>query len=236
MRNESLRRGVSVLRVLARAGGPVTGAEVARRAGLAPATAARLLATLADETLAVRDPGGAWRLGPGVAELAGTEDGIAALAAAAKDVLRGLAEETGETAVLTRVSLPDLAEVLVQEDADRLLGATSWIGRAFDPRHSVAGWVVAGSLDPAEAAAIGGDEPDVRDAWLAHVAAARARGYAIDVDGLEPGLTSIAVLLPSSAHAVAVGIAGPSARLTPARAEELVPRIRSAAGELSSLI
>jgi DNA-binding IclR family transcriptional regulator len=234
VRNESLRRGLLVLRTLSRAAEPLTAAEVARRTGLASATAQRLLATLSDEAMAVRDDDGGWRPGPGVLDLAGVGGELAALVARAGDVLRALANETGETAVLTRVSLPDVTEVLVQEDSDHLLGTTPWVGRLFDLRRSVAGWVVAAQLGDAEVAALGGDDPDVRDRWIADVALARERGYALDVDRLEPGLTSLAVLLETSAGALAVGAAGPSTRLTPARARAIVPRLRDAATTLAS--
>ena len=81
------------------------------------------------------------------------------------------------------------AEVLVQEDADRLLGLTDWVGRPFDPRESVAGWIIAAELDGADVAALGGDDPDVRANWTPGVDESRNRGYAVDFDGLEAGLT-----------------------------------------------
>ncbi len=158
VRNESLRRGLLVLRALAGAGRPITAAELARQTGIPGPTVARLLVTLEDETMAVRDAGGGWRPGIGIAELAGADGGLATLVAGAGEVLRELANDTGESALLTRVRLPDVSEVLVQEDADRLLGATDWIGRKFDARRSVPGWIVAAGLDDDAVAALGGDD------------------------------------------------------------------------------
>jgi DNA-binding IclR family transcriptional regulator len=60
------------------------------------------------------------------------------------------------------------------------------------------------------------------------------RGYGLDVDGLEAGLTSVAVVVPG-ALSLTVGTSGPSARLTPARAVRLVPRLRKAARALATL-
>jgi DNA-binding IclR family transcriptional regulator len=235
VRNESLRRGLAVLRVLAREGQPITAAELARRTRIPGPTVARLLATLADEALAVRDESGGWRPGPGVAELAGSEAGVGALVAAAGDVLRTLADETGETCLLTRVRLPDQAEVLVQEDADNLLGVTSWLGRVFDPRESVAGWVAAVSLPPEEVTAMAGDDPVAANAWEQHVAETRTRGYALDVDGLEAGLTLVGVPVPATVSGIAIGVAGPSSRLTPRRVTRIVPRLEDAARRLAIL-
>ena len=235
VRNESLRRGLLVLRALAAAGAPITAAELARQTGIPGPTVARLLVTLEDETMAVRDAGGGWRPGPGIAELAGADGGIAAIVAAAGEVLRELANATGETALLSRVRLPDVSEVLVQEHADRLLGATDWVGRTFDARRSVAGWVVAAELGTVTLEDDGGDDSDERERWVADVEATRTRGYALDVDGLEDGLTSVAVILRAGVPGLAVGMAGPSARLTPKRAERMIPRLRKAARELALL-
>jgi DNA-binding IclR family transcriptional regulator len=235
VRNESLRRGLLVLRALTAAGAPITAAELARRTGIPVPTVARLLVTLEDETMAVRDPGGGWRPGTGIAELAGAEGGIAAVVAAAGEVLRELANDTGETALLTRVRLPDVSEVLAQEHADRLLGATDWVGRVFDARRSVAGWVVAADLDDDAVEAMGGDDSGERARWLTDVEETRSRGYALDVDGLEAGLTSVAVILRAGAPGLAVGMAGPSARLTPKRAERMIARLRRAARELETI-
>lgn len=232
VRNESLRRGLRVLRVLAHGEEPLTAAEVARRTDIPGPTVQRLLATLADEALAVRDADGRWRPGSGVLDLAGAGGDVAALVARAGDVLRTLADEIGETSVLTRVSLPHAAEVLLQEDSGHLLGTTPWVGRVFDPRRSVAGWVVAAELPDEEVEALGGDDAELRARWMADVARTRERGYALDVGGLEPGLTSLGVLVRSGSGAMAIGVSGPSARLTPERAAEVVPRLRAAAETL----
>ena len=232
VRNESLRRGLTVLRALAGAGQPVTAAELTRQTGIPGPTVARLLVTLEDETLAVRDASGGWRPGAGLSELAGADGGLAALVAGAGEVLREVAVDTGETAILSRVRLPDLAEVLVQEDADRLLGLTDWVGRPFDPRESVAGWIVAAELGEDEVAALGGDDPEVRAKWLDDVTESRERGYAVDVDGLEAGLTNVAVIVPGGLS-LAIGLSGPSARLTARRTARLVPRLRKAAASLA---
>lgn len=234
VRNESLRRGLSVLRVLAGAGEPITAAELARQTAIPGPTVARLLATLEDEAMAVRDAGGGWRPGGGIAELAGADGGLAAVVAGAGEILREVAEDTGETALLTRVQLPETSEVLVQADADRLLGATDWTGRPFEARRSVAGWIVAAGLDDATVEEMGGEDAEARTQWASLVRETRERGYGLDVDGLEAGLTSVAVLVPGTLS-LAVGMAGPSVRLTPARAARLVPRLRKAAIALQEL-
>ena len=80
VRNESLRRGLTVLRALAGAGRPITAAELTRQTGIPGPTVARLLVTLEDETLAVRDAGGGWRPGRAL-RTRGADGGLAALVA-----------------------------------------------------------------------------------------------------------------------------------------------------------
>ncbi len=81
---------------------------------------------------------------------------------------------------------------------------------------------------------MGGDDADIRERWLAGVERARQLGYAVDVDGLEAGLTSLAVAVPSTVRGLAVGLAGPSARLTAKRVPAVVPLIRRAATTITS--
>ncbi|MDH4309608.1 MAG: helix-turn-helix domain-containing protein, partial [Acidimicrobiia bacterium] len=212
-RNESLRRGLAVMRELALTHEPTTTAEVARATRIPAPTVNRLLATLADERMAERTDDGKWRPGPGISELAGIEGRVMVMMSRAPEILKRLAEDTGETALLTRVRLPDSSQAILEESADRFLGATGWVGRVFDARRSVAGWITAAALDDGSVQSFAGDPGDAATMFLDGVAEARQRGYGFDAGGLETGLTSIAVSVPSSVPGMTVGIAGPSSRL-----------------------
>ena len=63
----------------------------------------------------------------------------------------------------------------------------------------------------------------------------RRQGYATSVDELEDGMSSVAVpvLTPDSSVLAAVGVAGPSARLTPGRLRTVSVSARSAASVLA---
>ena len=125
-------------------------------------------------------------------------------------MLRELANDTGESALLTRVRLPDVSEVLVQEDADRLLGATDWVGRTFDAHRSVAGWIVAAELDDGDVRRDGWRRPRDARALGSRMSPRRDRGAtAVDVGGLEAGLTSIAVIVPGRLSGWRSGWPGP---------------------------
>ena len=64
----------------------------------------------------------------------------------------------------------------MQEDADRLLGATDWVGRTFDARRSVAGWAVAAELDDGDVEEMGSEDAEARARWVADVAETRVAG------------------------------------------------------------
>ncbi len=72
------------------------------------------------------------------------------------------------------------------------------------------------------------------------LAAARRRGYALAIDEGEPGTTALAATFnafaaPGAAVVGTVSIAGPSARLEPARVKRLAPRLLQATRELTEL-
>lgn len=75
-------------------------AELARRLGLGTSTVHRLLATLADERLLERGPGGTYRLGLAVHELGASVAPHVGLHEAAMPAMAGLRHATGETVQL----------------------------------------------------------------------------------------------------------------------------------------
>lgn len=235
VRNESLRRGLLVLGVLARSETPLGTAQVARLAGLPKATVNRLLLTLVDESMACRDDSGAWLLGPAAPSVSTRRSPFEVALRRADEVMSQVAVDVGESTLLTQVRLPDVVEVLKQYDPDRLITATRWTGRAFDPRRSVAGWLVAAQRGAPKDAFVTPENASTRRALNAGVRFARTNGYAIDVDGLEQGLTSLAVvalLAASPSHSLVIGVAGPTSRLTDKVIESAIGRLQRAATEL----
>ncbi|MFF0814535.1 IclR family transcriptional regulator [Rhodococcus sp. NPDC003318] len=98
-----IRRVGALLRAIAAA--PTAGAstsDVARAAGLARPTAHRLLSSLAEEGLVDRDQkSGLWSLGPELYLLGSQAAGRYDITDLARDILRDLARETGESAFLS---------------------------------------------------------------------------------------------------------------------------------------
>jgi DNA-binding IclR family transcriptional regulator len=109
--------------------------------------------------------------------------------------LRRLADETGETANLI-VMRPGGTEAIAQADGQHLLGVTNWIGRPLGLHCTAAGKVFLaygaarlpdGALDAWTSATI-----TDRALLRTELEDVLARGYAVLVDELEPGLSAVA--------------------------------------------
>jgi DNA-binding IclR family transcriptional regulator len=245
-RTQSLARAITLLRITAARPEGAPTAALARAADLPVATAARLLATLADAGFVERtaaDDG--WVLGRELIRLVSGADPDRVLAARAHPLVEELAEATGESAMLGVPRPPAGADVLVQVDTPRFVGATNWVGRPFPMHASASGKLVLAELSE-----------DGLAAWISHqrlerytdhtitdaialraeLERVRRRGYAELADELEDGLAAITVPVrsPEGALVAIIGVCGPSFRLGPERRAEVLPRIRDAAEKLES--
>jgi len=235
-------RVADVLEVLAAAGSPVTVTQVADRIGVHKATASRLLGTLAERGLVRRGPQG-YRLGPRLARLAVDAVTDLGVVEVSRPILRELASATGEVAYL---SLPMGQAVLYLEHVAPSRGGREepWVWLRGSPLHcSSSGKVFAayGAVPDLEAAL---QPPLPRRArrtisnpeeFMRLLPSVRSQGFATSVDELEDGMSSVAVpvLTPARAVLAAVGVAGPSGRLTPRRLRTVSASARSAAKVLA---
>jgi IclR family acetate operon transcriptional repressor len=244
-RTQSLARAIALLRIAAARPEGAPTAALARAADLPVATAARLLATLADAGFVERtaaDDG--WVLGRELIRLVSGADPDRVLVARARPLVEELAETTGESAMLAVPRTPVGADVLLQVDTPRFVGATNWVGRAFPLHASASGKLVLAELSE-----------DALTAWTAHhpldpytdhtitdplalrreLERVRRRGYAELADELEDGLAAIAAAVrsPEGTLVAIVGVSGPSFRLGPERRAEVLRPIRDAAAELA---
>ena len=234
----SVSRALALLDALAAQPGGVGVNELARTIGANPSTASRLLATLARGRLVERDAEGRYRLGLRLVAL-----GEAALARLdvrelARPWLRGLVDETGETATL---SVPGGAEAVT---VDFVPAESSVVSMARLGRPSAAHATATGKV----MLAFGGVEPDAGDlvaytartivdpaALASEVAGVRERGWADAVGEREPDLNALAapVLGRGGVLAAILGLQGPAARLDAERREAVLPALLRAASELS---
>jgi IclR family acetate operon transcriptional repressor len=224
---QSIDRAAQLLVSVLETSEPPTIGELAFRSGLPKSTTSRLVGALERHGL-VQRAAGSGSLVPGsvLVRYARRETGEAELVALASDALDRLAAESGET-VNIGVPSAGAVEQLDQRDSRHYLGSTNWVGRRVPPHGSALGKVFLafgamelppGTLEPLAPATI------VERAALARdLETVRARGCAVAVDELEPGLWAIAAPVRDGDGTVlaALSISGPTLRLREGLLEEL---------------
>jgi len=246
-RAQSLTRAAALVRAAGSAGEATT-AELARACELPVATAARLLATLADEGFVERTVAGThWTIGLPLVRLARAADPDRALLVAGQPVLEDLAARAGESAALAVARPGPAMDVIAQADGPGLLGTSDWVGRDFPLHASAPGKLVLAELDDAalgDWVARTAPERFTRRTITsvrglrAELAAIRAQGYAELDDELEPGLASLAVTVrgASGAAVAFIGVSGPSGRLDARRRRALLGPLRAAGQRLEKAL
>jgi DNA-binding IclR family transcriptional regulator len=230
----SVARALALLDALAE--GPAGVNALARRIGVNPSSASRLLATLERGGLVEREPGGPYRLGLRLVALADRVLGGLDVRDLARPQLRELVEQTGETATL---SVPGGGEAVT---VDFVPGGSSVVSMARLGRPSVGHATAAGKV----LLAFRGGEPETLAAFTdrtitdparlaAELAAVREQGWAEARGEREPDLNALAApVIGRGGELVAIlGVQGPAARFTAARRAEVLPRLLDAAAAVS---
>lgn len=215
----SVARALALLDVLRESDEDLGVNELARRIGVSPSTASRLLATLEVAGIVQRDGQGPFRLGLGLVTLADRVLARLDLRALARPVLVELMERTGETATL---SVPGEREAIT---VDSVPSRSSVVSMARLGRPSVAHATAVGKVMLAFG---GGELPRERDlealtertitdrAQLAReVLSVRQRGYGTVFGERELDVNAVAAPVFDRAGALAaiLGLQGPANRL-----------------------
>ncbi|MFF7202419.1 IclR family transcriptional regulator C-terminal domain-containing protein [Streptomyces sp. NPDC008141] len=239
-----LMRGIAVLDDLSEAGGRATVSELVRSTGLARSTVDRIAATLArmgylrlDGHTAVLAPrlmelGNAYLaairlpgpLGPLAEQLADSLDESVSLAVPDGDGIRFVHRTRRRRAMSLTFGIGDLLSA--ERTAQGAVFAASWSEKEWSHRRArrgagPQGHAVLPAADPAE------EEPGFEQ----RAAQARAQGWALDDQLVEPGLITLAlpVRSPDGRVVCAVGVVSHSSRHTAASMREsLLPRARDA--------
>jgi IclR family acetate operon transcriptional repressor len=230
----SVARAVALLDALAE--GPAGVNALARRIGVNPSSASRLLATLERGGLVEREPGGPYRLGLHLVALADRVLAGLDVRDLARPQLRALAETTGETATL---SVPGGEEAVT---VDFVPGGASVVSMARLGRPSIAHATATGKV----LLAFTDREPATLDPYTdrtitdparlaAELATVRAQGWAEAEGEREPDLNALAAPVAGRDGALVaiLGLQGPAARLTAARRRADLPHLLAAAAALS---
>jgi len=214
---QSIDRAAQVLVHVLETEEPPTVGGLSTRLGLPKSTASRLVGALERQGLIRRDGGGG-QLVPGAVlqRYARRETGDAELVERASEALDRLAQASGET---INVGVPSLGavELLDQRDSRHFLGSPNWVGRRVPAHGSALGKVFyaygalpvpTGPLEPLAPQTV----PTAEELGLDEV---RAKGYAIAVEELEPGLWAVAAPVRDASGAVvaSLSVSGPTVRL-----------------------
>jgi len=214
---QSIDRAAQVLVHVLETEEPPTVGGLSTRLGLPKSTASRVVGALERQGLIRRDAGGG-QLVPGAVlqRYARRETGDAELVERASEALDRLAQASGET---INIGVPSLGavELLDQRDSRHFLGSPNWVGRRVPAHGSALGKIFyafgalavpSGSLEPLAPHTV----PTADELALDEV---RAKGYAIAVEELEPGLWAVAAPVRDASGAIvaALSVSGPTVRL-----------------------
>jgi DNA-binding IclR family transcriptional regulator len=237
----SVARAIALLDAVAESDGGARVNELARRIGVNPSTASRLLSTLEAGGLVERTPGGPYRLG---LKLVALSDRVLAqldVREQARSWLTWLVQETGETATL---SVPGGGEAIT---VDFVPSPSSVVSLARLGRPSVAHATAAGKVMLAFGTPARPDEEltafterTITDAAALNreLEQVRSAGMAEAVGEREPDLNALAApVLGRGGELVAIlGLQGPAARLPAATRRGLRDPLLRASRELGQAL
>jgi DNA-binding IclR family transcriptional regulator len=197
--------------------------ELSAMTGWPKSTVSRLLAALADGDLLRQDPAtGRYAVGRQLVALAGVALTSDALYVASHHQLVALAEQSGETANLSVLGGNQLLTV-DEVPGTQPIKLSGWIGARHALHGSSSGKVLLAALhDERRDAILAAGLPALtsqtiidRERLLQDLECVRTRGYALNVEELIPGLTSVAAPVRDHTGMVvaAISAAGPSFRL-----------------------
>jgi IclR family acetate operon transcriptional repressor len=218
--------------------------ELAQRAGLQPSTAHRLLSTLVARRYAIQEPGGRYRLGDKLGELAAiVAERTGPLRALARPHLEAIQRVTRETASLTILEPPRLVYV-DQVEGSRSMRMFARLG-ATVPAHATAGGkAMLAHLDAEVVAGMLADEPlepltphtiTSLDALADELARVRARGYAFDREEQEAGVGCVgAAILDGNDPVGALSVSAPLTRIEATGPDDLGELLTTRASAISA--
>ncbi|MBQ1444005.1 MAG: IclR family transcriptional regulator [Renibacterium sp.] len=225
--SQTLSRGIRALEILAEASGAMSIAELSEALGVHRSIAYRILRTLEDHSLVVRDAAGRVSPGAGLAVLARSVSHD--LQSAAMPELSRIAEEFGMTAFIGVWDRADCVTLVTVEP--RHTGPT--VAQRPGTRHPLSlgapGMAIQSVLSEAEWQLAAPGQP-----YRAQSHQAAREGYAVSHDEVIPGLNSVAapIILPGQ-HPAAIAVVYIRSELPVATIGE---RLRDAASAIENAL
>lgn len=242
---QSVARALDLLELVAAADDEIALVELARRAGLQPPTAHRLLQTLADREWVVQNPRTSrYRLSHKLLSLVGDIEArtarLRALARPHLEAIRDAADESTNLVVLDGLAAVYVDQVpssrpvrLFTEIGGRVPAYASGAGKAilaFQPQG-----VTDKLLARSRLRALTANTLSARDQLETDLRRTRERGYALDNEEYESGVVCVAapILAPDATAVAAISVSGPAARVRDLGLEALGVRLAEHAHDIS---
>lgn len=181
--SQTLSRGITMLEILADADGPMSIAEISAALGVHRSIAYRILRTLEDHSLVVRDDGGKLQSGPGLATLARSV--ARSLQSASLPVLTELSSDLGLTAFIAVWDHADCVTLVTVEPHAR--SATLRPGTRHSFSVGAPGIAIQSAISEEQWHAVDPTSP-----YRPEALRARELGYAVSHDEVIPDVGAIA--------------------------------------------
>jgi IclR family transcriptional regulator, acetate operon repressor len=205
--------------------------DAAARLGVSVSTAHRLLGMLVYRDFAEQLPDRRYSPGPVLRRGPVPQASVATLREVALPHLRTLVEEVGETANAMVLSGADVRFVATVE-SDQVLRVGDRTGRTLPAHLSSGGKAVLATLAGEQRAAVLASLDEAAAARLEReLRTVRRRGFAINDQATEAGLTAVGVAVPPAGgfDGAALSLAAPSVRYSPDRLPQWSARLADAA-------
>lgn len=237
--SRSVLNACHALVVLMEAGEPLSLGEFSRRAGLAAATAHRILRSLTLYQLVRQDDNGSYLLGLRLLELGSAVSDQFDIVRMARPHMKHLAETTGETVHLA-VLEGDNAVYIDKVEGRHSIRLVSRPGYRVPLHCTSLGKVLCAGLDDAAFTSLlerlkESLAEDALDRFRREIAETKSSGYALDREELLPGLMCVGtpIVDRDGRTVAAISVAGPMFRVEPAL-EQYVQTLREVVGKLST--
>ncbi|MFI1166922.1 IclR family transcriptional regulator [Streptomyces sp. NPDC020801] len=246
-RNSTADRALDILSMFSEDLPVVSGSEVATKLGVARSTAYRYLQSLVTNRFLEEAPGGGFRLGLRVMELARVARKAYGLSEIAAPVMAQLADAVEETVLLTRRTGGLVVCVDRAESLSRPVRISYDRGSVLPVNAGASALVLLAWTDPDEARNLL-ETSDLRsftsatltdvDALMDRLRDIRQKGYSLSRAELDRDVLGIAAPVRDGADRViaAVSVAAVASRVSREREQEIIDRVCGAAREISERI
>lgn len=237
-----LEKSIEVLMAFLPENRPMTVAEISRKVGHSRPTVHRILATLEEYKLLIRNEDDKrFQLGLLAMYLGDVARQGFDLGRWARPVLQGLAESSRETVHLAVQIAPAEGAFIEKVESHQSVRLHTVVGKPVPLYTGASFKVILAHLSPGEQEAVlsraagDGERAVDLEALRRELQAIRERGFAVSRGELYPGGAGVAVAVPKpdGRPLAGLGIAAPDYRLTEERIAELLPLLREAARRLS---